>query len=151
MMASMLMRHMNMDGNDNRMKILLVEDSEAIRGRLRNLIGEIGKDAVISEASSELDAVENACRSQPDLVILDLKLAQGNGLGVLQSVRRCSPQTRIAVLTSHAEGPYRKKCLEMGAEWFLDKARGFEGVKQVLGNMGLVSVNGKREDREGIK
>lgn len=117
------------------MKILLVEDSEAIRARLRALVDDWGGQATVSEAMGELDAVGDACRERPDLVILDLKLAQGRGLDVLHAVKRCSPQTRVAVLTSHAEAPYRRKCLETGADWFFDKAEGLDGIGWVLADM----------------
>lgn len=117
------------------MKILLVEDSEGIRARLRALIGDWGGLATVSEAVGEREAVGDACRVRPDLVILDIKLAQGNGLEVLQSVKRCSPETRVAVLTSHVEAPYRRKCLESGADWFFDKAEGLDGIGWVLTEM----------------
>lgn len=114
------------------MKILLVEDSDAIRVRLRSLIGELCSEASVYEASGEREATDEACRERPDLIILDLNLAEGNGLGVLQSVKSQALQTRVAVLTNHAEAPYRKKCLNSGAEWFFDKADGFGGIGNVL-------------------
>lgn len=122
------------------MKILLVEDSVAIRARLRSLIGDWGRLATVSEASGELEAVGAACSEQPDLVILDLKLAQGHGLDVLNSVKRCSPRTRVAVLTSHVEAPYRRKCLEAGADWFFDKAEGLDGINWVLTGMAVAGL-----------
>lgn len=117
------------------MKILLVEDSDAIRVRLRTLIGELCRDASVYEAISEHEATDEACRERPDLIILDLKLAEGNGLGVLESVKTRALQSRVAVLTSHAETPYRKKCLSSGAEWFFDKADGFDGIGNVLSSL----------------
>jgi DNA-binding NarL/FixJ family response regulator len=114
------------------MKILLVEDSEAIRVRLRALISELCCVTDVLEASGELDATRLACSESPDLIILDLKLAEGSGLGVLKSVIGCIPTSRVAVLTSHAETPYRKKCLDSGAQWFFDKAEGFGGVCRVV-------------------
>jgi DNA-binding NarL/FixJ family response regulator len=117
------------------MKILLVEDSDAIRVRLRTLIGELCCEASVYEASGEREATDEACREQPDLIILDLNLAEGSGLGVLDSVRLRVPQSRVAVLTNHAEIPYRKKCLSAGAEWFFDKADGFDGIGKVLASL----------------
>lgn len=119
------------------MRVLLVEDSDVIRTRLRAMIGEIERDALVTEAIGEDEAVLDIGREHPDLVILDLSLAQGNGLGVLRSVWSDFPQTRVAVLTSHADGPYRKKCLELGARWFFDKAKEFEKVRGVLREIGL--------------
>lgn len=117
------------------MKILLVEDSDAIRVRLRALIGELCNGATVFEASTECEATDEACREQPDLIILDLHLAEGTGLGVLESVRERALQSRVAVLTSYAETPYRKKCLNSGAQWFFDKADGFDGIGNVLSGL----------------
>jgi two-component system, NarL family, invasion response regulator UvrY len=117
------------------MKILLVEDSDAIRVRLRALIGEMCKEATFLEARGESEGTQLACQERPDLIILDINLADGNGFGVLNSAARCTPASRVAVLTGHAENPYRKRSMASGAEWFFDKVHGFDDMCQTLSEL----------------
>lgn len=118
------------------MKILLVEDSDEIRERLRSLIDESGESADVSEVKGETEAVQRIHGERPDLMILDLSLAEGSGLGVLRSLKNCGNPPAVAVLTSYVDGPYRKKCLELGAKWFFDKAQGVEAVRRVIEQVG---------------
>lgn len=133
-MATVIRRYAisSTEGKRDVMKILLVDDSEAIRARLRTVIGELCCGASVAEARTEPEAAEAAERVAPDLVILDLNLAEGSGLGVLNALRRHEAMPRVAVLTTHAEQPYRKKCLASGAEWFFDKAQGCEALYQLI-------------------
>lgn len=74
-------------------EIFVADDSEAIRARLCALIGEMEGSVEVSVATGEAEAVREIRRAHPDLVILDLNLAQGSGLGVLRSLQGDSPET----------------------------------------------------------
>lgn len=105
------------------MNILLVEDSPMMQERLRSMIAEISGANLIAEVDNQLDAINMIERARPDVVILDLQLAGGNGMEVLRQIKPSLPATRVIVLTNNSYPQYRKKCLELGAECFLDKSR----------------------------
>lgn len=110
------------------MKIFLVEDSDVILAHLRRIVSEIPGAEVIAEANSQDDAIAGIEASRPDVVILDLTLARGNGIEVLRRVRPRWPALRIIVLTNKSAPQYRNTCLALGADAFLDKSRDFEDL-----------------------
>ncbi|HUX64767.1 response regulator transcription factor [Sulfuricella sp.] len=105
------------------MMIFLVEDSPDIRDRLRILISEVAGADVVAEADNQEDAVRGIFETQPDVVIMDLHLASGTGMEVLRQVKTKQPAIQVVMLTNHAYPQYRKRCIELGADYFLDKSR----------------------------
>ncbi len=103
------------------MKVFLVEDSPDIRERLHALILAIPRVDLVAEADNQEDAVRGIFGSQPDVVILDMRLASGTGLEVLRQVKAKQAVTKLIVLTNFGYPQYRKRCMELGADYFLDK------------------------------
>jgi DNA-binding NarL/FixJ family response regulator len=114
------------------MKVFLVEDSEIILERLRALLSEVDGVQAVGEARTEQDAVRGIDESRPDLVILDLTLAEGSGIAVLRHTTEALPAAKTVVLTNHIERQYRLKCLSLGAARFLDKARDFRRLRMLM-------------------
>lgn len=114
------------------MKVFLVEDSPLIRERLHAVIAEIGVARVVAEAEDPPAAIAGITRLRPDVVVLDLNLNGGCGLQVLRAVKEAPDDTRVMVLSNHADPFHRRKCLGLGAEWFFDKTLEFERVGQTL-------------------
>ena len=101
----------------------LVEDSPTIRENLVPTLEELADVTVIAVAETESEAVEwlHTHGDEADLVILDLFLKQGSGLGVLTSGQlntRCS----IVVLTNYATSDIRQRCEALGADAVFDKS-----------------------------
>ena len=119
------------------MKVFLVEDSAAIRERVRLAVAECG-GTVIGEADGQQDAIRAIRQCCPQLVILDIVLAQGNGIEVLRHVKADLPAIRVIVLSNFSSQPYRKRCQELGAEYFLDKNQEFE----MLGSLLVTATSG---------
>lgn len=113
-------------------KLLMVDDSGAIRTSLRSLLSRIPGVASIEEASTLAEALQSVRRDAPHLVILDLHLPDGLGTEVIGTLRQIAPDTQIAVLTLHADHSYRQKCLSLGADWFFDKSTEFENLLNVV-------------------
>jgi len=114
------------------MKILVVDDSESIRKSLTGLLSEVPGTHSIAEAAGADETVAYLREQTPDAVILDIRLPDGSGMDVLRYVRdRNLPSTTI-MLTNYPYPQYRKRCLEMGADFFFDKSTEFECVLDVL-------------------
>lgn len=114
------------------MRTVIVEDSAATLAALRQALAEIACIDIVGTAGSEDAAVELILAQQPDLVLLDLGLARGSGLGVLRRVRGAHCAARIVVLTNRAEAAYRETCLAAGANAFFDKSRHQAALLQQL-------------------
>lgn len=117
------------------MMVYLVEDSAAIRERLRDMVTELDPNITVFEASSSPAAITGILEKQPDLVVLDLNLEGGSGLDVLREVNEKLPASKVIVFSNHATQPYRKKCMAMGAAGFFDKAQDFELVREMVRQM----------------
>lgn len=117
------------------MKICLVEDNDAILAHLRRLTGELAGARVVGEARDEARALELIRATSPDIIVLDLKLARGSGMGVLRGLADHRPRPRVVVLTNSSADAYRQRCLALGADAFLDKTREFEQLPGVLTGM----------------
>ena len=110
------------------MDVFLVEDSAGLRQRLVAELEEVPGMRVVGWADRESDATAAIARLRPRFVILDLRLAQGSGLGVLEAVKRLEPPPIVAVLTNYPEPQYRARCAELGADHFFYKAAGLDSL-----------------------
>jgi two-component system, OmpR family, response regulator len=94
-------------------RLLIVEDSALAASALRLLFEESGYD--VSVAATVKRAIELATSVQPDLMLLDLTLGDGDGLTVLKQLRdmNCAPRNTVAI-TGHDDDVVRQKCIDAG-------------------------------------
>jgi DNA-binding NarL/FixJ family response regulator len=115
------------------MRVLIVDDSDAVRGRVREMIAEALPRASIGEASTGRDALAAiAGDATADVVILDLHLAGEDGLAVLEAIRAVSSAVAVIVLTNDASEHHRRECATRGATHFFDKSREFEQAVEAV-------------------
>ncbi len=106
------------------LRALVVEDSSVIRDNLTETLEENTPVHVVASAEDENAAVawlrdpNNSC----DVVIVDIFLKSGSGLGVLQRLKDAPNAPRRVVLSNHATPEVRVKCTELGAEKVFDKS-----------------------------
>src|SRR5689334_7612225 len=85
----------------NRIRLLIVDDHPVVRAGLRS-VEELAPDiAIVGEAGDAASAVEVAARLQPDVVLLDIRLRDSNGIKVCRQIKTVSPASRILILTSY--------------------------------------------------
>ena len=114
------------------MNVFLVEDSPAVCEGLRGMMAAIPDVVLVAEADNEDDAVQGICAHRPDTVILDLTLAKGSGIGVLRRIRSQPMTVQVIVLTNYNQPQYRKKCFDLGADYFLDKTKDISKLEALL-------------------
>ena len=104
-------------------RIFLVEDSSIIRENLVEALRETVPIEIAGAADDEASAIAWLRRERAacDLVIVDIFLKSGSGLGVLKAMAATDEPKRI-VLSNHATPEIRKKCLELGANEVFDKS-----------------------------
>jgi DNA-binding NarL/FixJ family response regulator len=115
-----------------RFTVLVVDDSIVVRRRLVGLLDEVAPGSLVVEAADPEEGIEAFHRMRPDVVVLDLSMPGGSGLDVLREVRRVTPPRMVIVFTNHAEEPYRRCCLEGGADLFFDKSKDLGRLVEVL-------------------
>jgi DNA-binding NarL/FixJ family response regulator len=114
------------------LRVLLVEDSKVLTERLTEAIGQISDVELIGTADSEASALAALKREPVDVIILDLHLKQGTGFGVMRALAAAPRKPRIIVLTNYDLPEYKNAALALGATHFLDKARDYGRLPEVL-------------------
>jgi len=114
------------------LRVYLVEDSPAILERLEALLASVEGARTVGRASGASEAIEGILAEHPDLVVLDLKLADGSGFDVLRAVRGAAPGIDVYMLTNFASEPYRRLAERLGARDLFDKTTEFERVREAI-------------------
>ncbi|SEL37363.1 Response regulator receiver domain-containing protein [Roseateles sp. YR242] len=108
------------------MKIVLVEDSEVIRKQLVRLLAEVSGVSVIGQADNEDAALELIRGTSPDVVLVDIGLAEGSGMRVLERARQIGFAGKLFVLSNRDPDFYEMLCARHGADAFYDKAHSLD-------------------------
>jgi DNA-binding NarL/FixJ family response regulator len=124
--------------------VFLADDSALIRERLQALLAEITGVAVIGQADDGLVAVNSVRELKPDVVVLDINMPGKNGMDVLRELKKFEPAPCVIILTSHPNPQYRERCLDRGADHFLDKSTDFDRLPGIIKQ--LVRKNGWQKD-----
>ena len=99
-------------------KVLVIDDEQAVRRFLRTSLSAHGYDIV--ESTTGTDGIMAAINSQPDIIILDLGLPDMDGIAVTQRIREWS-QTPIVILTVQDQDSAKIAALDAGADDYLTK------------------------------
>jgi two-component system invasion response regulator UvrY len=102
------------------MKVLLVDDHAIVRDGLRRLLATLGGEEVVDAADGR-EALALARSLRPDLAIVDLNLPGLGGLELIRRLAQDAPETRILVLSMHAEPLYVTRAMDAGAHGYLSK------------------------------
>lgn len=109
-------------------KILVVDDHPLIRRSMIMLIKDQYPEIVIFESGTECGALEIVHKENPDMVILDLELNQGEGLSVLQQMRHEGKATPVLVVSMHQKPDRINQALREGANGYIFKGDGAENL-----------------------
>ncbi len=112
------------------LKTYIVEDSPVIRENLVATLEELAPVEVVGTAEDESTAIAwlSSHPEQCDLVIVDLFLKSGSGIGVLASPQLRKANAKVVVLSNYATADMRKKCLELGADRVFDKSNEIDSL-----------------------
>jgi two-component system, NarL family, response regulator DevR len=102
-------------------RLLLVDDHAVLRLGLRTLFERAGSFEVAGEAGSASEAQEQASRLGPDVVIMDVRLPDGNGVEACREIRSNRPETRVVMLTSYSDEDAVVASIVAGAAGYLLK------------------------------
>ena len=111
-------------------KTYIVEDSQVIRDSLIATLEELVPVSVVGTAEDEGSAVAWLTRAgnEADLVIVDIFLKSGSGMGVLRTLQLMRKGRKVVVLSNYATQDVRRKCLELGADRVFDKSNEIDAL-----------------------
>ncbi len=114
------------------MRLFIVDDSSLICERIRAVVSDIKGFEIVGEAVEQSEAIQSINKTNPDVVILDIRLPKGNGIEVLRELKNKDHAPVVIVLTNYPYPQYRTKCNAIGADYFFDKSTEFGRIKEVL-------------------
>ncbi|MHB1033334.1 MAG: response regulator [Pirellulales bacterium] len=101
-------------------KLLIADDHEVVRSGLVNLLADSDIE-IVAQAANGLEAVKLAHEHEPDVVLLDIRMADGDGLAALEQFRRELPQIRVVMLSTYDNPTYIARAVALGASDYVLK------------------------------
>jgi two-component system response regulator DevR len=103
------------------LRVMLVDDHEVVRGGIRAMLQATDDIVVTAEAGSVRDAIDEADRSRPDVVVMDVRLIDGSGIEATREIRAKHPDTKVLMLTSFADDEALFASIMAGASGYVLK------------------------------
>ena len=114
------------------LRVLLVDDHEVVRDGVKALLQATEDIIVTAEASSVREAIDEADRARPDVVVMDVRLADGSGIEATSEIRARHPKTSVIMLTSFADDEALFASIMAGASGYvLKQVKGGELVRAI--------------------
>jgi len=107
-------------------RVMLVDDHEVVRQGIKALLEADDGLMIVGEAGTVAEAVERASVLRPDVVVMDVRLADGSGIEATREIRATRPETRVIMLTSFADDEALFASIMAGASGYV--------LKQIKGN-----------------
>lgn len=104
-----------------KIRILLVDDHAVVRFGIRSILERNDDLEVCGEAGTLAEAYEKVKETEPDIVILDMRLPDGDGLTGCQEIRKIRKETKVIILTAYADESTIRETMKAGAHGYLSK------------------------------
>jgi len=116
-------------------RVVLVEDSSLVRLRLAGMLRDLWDVEQVFEAGSVAEAERLLPSAKPHMVVVDMRLPDGDGLEVVAAAKRLTPRPAVVVLSNYGYDQLRTTCLEAGADLFLDKRTEFDQLPAIVADL----------------
>jgi DNA-binding NarL/FixJ family response regulator len=103
-------------------RVVIADDHAVVRSGLKAVLGSARDIEVVAEAGSGREAIAAVNRFQPDVVLMDLTMADTDGLTATKTITDQGSATRVLVLTMHTEDEYLVQVLQAGAAGYVGKS-----------------------------
>jgi DNA-binding NarL/FixJ family response regulator len=115
-----------------RQRVLIVDDSAGFRGLLQLALGALPGVEIVAEAADGEQAIAEVVRTNPDLVLMDVRMPHVNGLQATKQLRSEGKSMRIVLLTAHGDAIPGWLAEEAGADEVLDKSKLGERLREAV-------------------
>jgi DNA-binding NarL/FixJ family response regulator len=113
-------------------RVVLVDDNHSFRGTLKAILSLQPDIEIIGEATTGREALRQVTELRPDVLVLDIRLPDCDGLEVLRQLREAGDQTRVVVLSLWDNVEYRRTAAERGASAYVVKGAAFTQLLPVI-------------------
>jgi DNA-binding NarL/FixJ family response regulator len=121
-------------------RILIVDDAQAVRESLGWLLLDEPGLALVGDAANGSEAMHQALRLDPDLVILDIELPDTDGINVTRQLKALPRPPLVVLLSIHSDDLSRQRGMQAGCDAFVEKGLGWPDLLVVLQEL----LGGKR-------
>lgn len=132
-----------------RIRILLVDDHDLVRRNVRRLLAAHADFNLVGEATNGHEAVREARKHQPDVVLLDISLPELTGLEALPLILKASPNVKVLMVSNHDDFHFARASFSAGASGFLTKSdlssELAQAIRQVHANETYMSTSLKTQ------
>jgi len=122
----------NQSDSIQRVRLMLVDDHEVVRLGLKSLIQRFPKIDVVAEAGSEPEAVEEAIKHRPDVILMDIRLNGGSGIEATRQIMAQLDDTKVIMLTSYADQELLFAAIRAGAAGYVLKQVGTNDLVRTI-------------------
>jgi DNA-binding NarL/FixJ family response regulator len=103
-----------------KIRVLIADDHEVVRSGLQGLLSGTEID-VVAAASSGEEAVRLTSKHNPDVALLDIRMAEGDGLAALGQIKMQHPDTAVLIMSTYDNPTYIARAVALGASGYLLK------------------------------
>jgi two-component system response regulator DevR len=103
------------------LRVMLVDDHEIVRDGIRAMLESQDDIIVTTEAGTVRDAIDEAARTRPDVIVMDVRLTDGSGIEATREIRAARPATKVLMLTSFADDEALFASIMAGASGYVLK------------------------------
>jgi two-component system, NarL family, response regulator DevR len=107
--------------NEPPLRVMLVDDHEVVRNGVKAMLQATDDIIVTAEAGSVRDAIDEADRTRPDVIVMDVRLTDGSGIEATREIRAKHPSTRVLMLTTFADDEALFSSIMAGASGYVLK------------------------------
>ncbi|HSH71479.1 MAG TPA: response regulator transcription factor [Methylophilaceae bacterium] len=105
----------------NKIKVIIADDHAILRAGLKQILAETEDIVVIAEAENAAEAIKLGCKTDADVLLLDISLPDRSGMEALKYIKRENSQIAVLMLSMHKEDQYAVRALKSGASGYLCK------------------------------
>jgi DNA-binding NarL/FixJ family response regulator len=124
--------HLVEGSGDDFIGVLICDDNDGVRGMLRAVIERRPSQRCVGEAADGNEAVAEAARLKPDVVLLDLAMPNKTGLQCLPELRRVAPDASIIVFSGFSMAVVAEEALGLGADLYLTKGAAPDAISDAI-------------------
>lgn len=114
------------------MRLFIADDSKVLRERLVEILAELDGVDIVGQERDATKVLEAINRFEPDLIILDIRMPKGNGILILEAIKKKEKPPVVIMFTNYPYLQYRKRCMDAGADYFFYKSTEFEKMIDII-------------------
>lgn len=108
-------------------RLVIADDHEVIRSGLISLLKDTEIE-IVAQASTGKEAIERVAETSPDVVLLDIRMTEGDGLAALEEIRKQHPKMPVLILSTYDNPTYVARAVALDASGYLLKGAGRESL-----------------------